>query len=78
MGTNGFRRWFPSHIGGAIIDRTFDPTGQYFLATVFQGRNSEQPGSGLQVYRTGPDETPGSTPVQRIPLPHGVHHVAAS
>lgn len=56
----------------------FDPTGQYFLATVFQGRGDERPGSGVQVYRMGPDETPGLTPVQRIPLPHGVHHVAAS
>lgn len=54
----------------------FDPSGQYFLATVFQGRDSDGPGSGVQVFRVGPDESPGLTPVQHIPLPHGVHHVA--
>ncbi|MEV0298716.1 hypothetical protein [Nocardia sp. NPDC050710] len=55
----------------------FDATGKYFLATVFQGRDAAAPGSGLQVYRVGSDRSPGLTPVQRIPLPHGVHHVAA-
>lgn len=55
---------------------TFDPSGEYFLATVFQGRDADGPGPGLQVYRVGPDESPGLTPVHRISLPHGVHHVA--
>lgn len=54
----------------------FDPTGQYFLATVFQGRGPGGAGAGLQVFGVGSDEAPGLTPVQRIQLPHGVHHVA--
>ncbi|WP_373291986.1 hypothetical protein [Nocardia pneumoniae] len=57
---------------------TFDVTGKYFLATVFQGRSPDRPGAGLQVYRVGSDQNPGLTPVQRIPLPHGVHHVATA
>ncbi|MGW5386480.1 lactonase family protein [Nocardia sp. NPDC003963] len=55
---------------------TFDTSGEYFLATVFQGHDANGPGPGLQVFRVGPDESPGLTPVQRISLPHGVHHVA--
>jgi hypothetical protein len=55
---------------------TFDASGRYFIATVFQGRPGRPDGSGLQVYRVGSDDDPGLTPVQRIPLPHGVHHVA--
>lgn len=55
---------------------TFDPTGKYFLATVFQGRDAGAPGAGVQIFRVGPDESPGLTPLQRISLPHGVHHVA--
>ncbi|MEV0707894.1 beta-propeller fold lactonase family protein [Nocardia aurea] len=54
----------------------FDPTGEYFLATVFQGRGPQDPGPGIEIFRVGSDEQPGLTPVQRIPLPHGVHHVA--
>ncbi|MGV9802404.1 lactonase family protein [Mycobacterium sp. NPDC003449] len=50
---------------------TFDASGQYFVATVFGGP------PGLQVYRLGPEDAPGLTAVQRIPLPHGVHHVVA-
>ncbi|WP_067652406.1 lactonase family protein [Nocardia harenae] len=50
----------------------FDPDGRYFLATVFQGYSPDRPGSGLQVYELGAE---GLTPVQRIPLPHGTHHV---
>ncbi|MGV0742554.1 lactonase family protein [Mycolicibacterium sp. XJ870] len=49
----------------------FDSSGQYFMATVFEGGL----GSGVQVYRVGSDESPGLTAVQHIPLPHGVHHV---
>ena len=56
---------------------TFDKSGQYFIATVFEGRPGSADGSGLQVYRVGSDDNPGLTPVQRIPLPHGVHHVVA-
>lgn len=56
---------------------TFDPSGRYFVATVFEGRPGSADGSGLQVYSVGSDDDPGLTPVQRIPLPHGVHHVAA-
>lgn len=54
---------------------TFDTSGQFFIATAFQGAAGKD-GAGLQVYRVGPDDAPGLTPVQRIPLPHGVHHVA--
>lgn len=53
---------------------TFDTTGEYFVATSFQGRRGEAGGSGLQVFRVH-DEA-GLVPVQRIALPHGVHHVA--
>jgi hypothetical protein len=55
---------------------TFDASGRYFIATVFEGRPGSPDGSGLQVYRVGSDDDPGLTPVQRIPLRHGVHHVA--
>lgn len=55
---------------------TFDPSGRYFIATSFQGRPGEDGGSGLQVFALGPDDAPGLTPVARVPLPHGVHHVA--
>jgi hypothetical protein len=55
---------------------TFDPSGRYFIATVFEGRPGSADGAGLQVYRVGPDDDAGLTPVQRIPLSHGVHHVA--
>jgi hypothetical protein len=54
---------------------TFDPSGRWFLATVFEGRPDSPDGSGLQVFSVGPPESPGLTPVQRIPLAHGVHHV---
>jgi hypothetical protein len=54
----------------------FDPSGRYFIATVFEGRPGSPDGPGLQVYRVGPDDAPGLTALQRIPLPHGVHHVA--
>jgi hypothetical protein len=52
---------------------TFDPSGRFFIATAFQGATGGD-GAGLQVYRVGSDDNPGLTPVQRIPLPHGVHH----
>lgn len=45
---------------------TFDRSGGYFIATSFE----RDP--GLLVYRV---DDVGLTPVQRIPLPHGVHHV---
>lgn len=51
---------------------TFDASGEYFIATSFQGRG-DHGGSGLQVYRV--DEASGLVPVQRISLPHGTHHV---
>ncbi|MEV6276345.1 beta-propeller fold lactonase family protein [Nocardia sp. NPDC051832] len=53
----------------------FDPTGNYFLATIYQPRTPTSPGSGLQIYRVTPDRL---TPIQHIPLPHGVHHVATT
>jgi hypothetical protein len=56
---------------------TFDPSGRFFIATAFQGATGSD-GAGLQVYRVGSDDEPGLTPVQRIPLPHGVHHVVAA
>jgi DNA-binding beta-propeller fold protein YncE len=49
----------------------FDPSGRYFVASVFEGRPGG-PGPGLQVYDVGAD---GLVPVQRIALPHGAHHV---
>jgi hypothetical protein len=55
---------------------TFDAGGRYFIATVFEGRPGSPDGSGLQVYRVGSDDDPGLIPVQRVPLPPGVHHVA--
>lgn len=51
---------------------TFDRTGEYFIATSFQGRGDDG-GSGLQIFRV--DSEAGLIPVQRISLPHGVHHV---
>lgn len=56
---------------------TFDPTGRYFIATVFQGRAGSDPGAGLQVYRVEDGGT-GLTAVERIELDHGVHHVVAT
>ncbi|CAN5830931.1 lactonase family protein [soil metagenome] len=52
----------------------FDPSGRYFVATVFEGHPGAD-GSGLQVYEVGAEAQPGLTPVQRIELPHGAHHV---
>jgi hypothetical protein len=54
---------------------TFDSTSRYFIATSYQGREDDDGGPGLQVFRVGEDEEPGLTAVQRIPLPHGSHHV---
>lgn len=53
---------------------TFDPTGRWFLATVYEPARPDGPGSGVQVYRVLPGDR-GLQPVQRIPLPHGTHHV---
>ena len=53
----------------------FDPTGRYFLATSYEGGSEAAGGPGVQVFAVGPPEVPGLTAVQRIPLPHGVHHV---
>lgn len=53
---------------------TFDSTGRYFVATVFSGRAGSDAGPGLQVYRVDDGGT-GLTPVSRIELSHGVHHV---
>lgn len=55
---------------------SFDATGRYFIATVFEGRPGSPDTAGLQIYRVGSDDAPGLSPVQRITLPHGVHHVA--
>ncbi|MGH7005818.1 MAG: lactonase family protein, partial [Alphaproteobacteria bacterium] len=57
---------------------TFDLTGDHFLATVFQGHDGAAPdaGPGLEVFRVMKGETPGLRRLGRIPLPHGVHHVA--
>ncbi|MET0900422.1 MAG: hypothetical protein ABWY45_21120 [Mycobacterium sp.] len=52
----------------------FDPSGRYFVATIFEGRPGAD-GSGLQVYEVGAPGQPGLTPVQRVALPHGAHHV---
>lgn len=53
---------------------TFDASGEYFVATVFEGRPGRAEGAGLQVYRVDPQS--GLSPAQRVSLPHGVHHVA--
>lgn len=54
---------------------TFDSSGHYFIATSFQGRGPGDGGPGLQIYRV--DGQSGLIPVQRVSLPHGVHHVVA-
>jgi hypothetical protein len=54
---------------------TFDASGRYFIATSFQGRGNDEGGPGLQIFRV--DQRTGLVPVQRISLPHGVHHVVA-
>lgn len=55
---------------------TFDTTGQYFIATSYQGREGDDGGSGLQIYRV--DSDAGLVPVDRISLPQGTHHVAVA
>ncbi|MFC9896457.1 hypothetical protein ACFVMC_22445 [Nocardia sp. NPDC127579] len=54
---------------------TFDPTGRYFLASVYQGRTPTSPGSGIQIYRVTADRL---VPALRVPLPHGVHQVVSN
>jgi DNA-binding beta-propeller fold protein YncE len=57
---------------------SFDATGEHFLATVFQGHDGagKQHGAGLEVFRVERDGRPSLARLGRIPLPHGVHHVA--
>ena len=52
---------------------TFDDTGRFFIATSFEGRGPGDGGPAIQIYRV--DASTGLTPVQRVSLPHGVHHV---
>jgi 6-phosphogluconolactonase (cycloisomerase 2 family) len=47
---------------------TFDPTGRWFLASVFQDT------PGVQIYRVDP-KAGTLVPDRRITLPHGAHHV---
>ncbi len=53
---------------------SFDATGRWFLATVYEPAEPGSPGSGLQLYRVL-DDNRGLQPDQRLPLPHGTHHV---
>ncbi len=56
----------------------FDLNGDHFLATVFEGHAGAEAdrGAGIEVFRVVRGETPGLERVGRMPLPHGVHHVA--
>ena len=55
----------------------FDPTGNYFLATVFHDheKRGAETGAGLEVFRVTKDPRPALERLGRIPMPHGVHHV---
>jgi DNA-binding beta-propeller fold protein YncE len=57
---------------------SFDATGEHFLATVFQGHDDagKRQGAGLEVFRVHREGRPSLARLGRIPLPHGVHHVA--
>lgn len=59
---------------------TFDLTGDHFLATVFQGHDDAPAdlGAGLEVFRVVKAGHPALERLGRIPLPHGVHHVAVA
>lgn len=50
---------------------TFDPSGKYFLASVFEYRNTR--GGGIEVFRVEKD---GLEHLGRIAMPHGLHHIA--
>ena len=56
---------------------SFDLTGDYFLASVFQGHPGADPehGAGLEVFRVIRGDVPRLERLGRIPMPHGVHHV---
>lgn len=49
----------------------FDPSGKYFLASVFEYRNRR--GGGIEVFRVEKD---GLKHLGRIAMPHGLHHIA--
>ncbi len=49
----------------------FDPSGKYFLASVFEYRDRE--GGGIELFRVEED---GLRPLGRIAMPHGAHHIA--
>jgi hypothetical protein len=55
----------------------FDLDGGHFVATVFEGHAGTGPeaGPGLAVFRVERGAEPSLTPLGRLPLPHGVHHV---
>jgi DNA-binding beta-propeller fold protein YncE len=57
---------------------SFDATGEHFLATVFHGHDGagERQGAGLEVFRVEREGRPSLARLGRIPLAHGVHHVA--
>jgi DNA-binding beta-propeller fold protein YncE len=57
---------------------SFDATGEHFLVTVFHGHDGarKQQGAGLEVFRVEREGRPSLARLGRIPLPHGVHHVA--
>lgn len=57
---------------------SFDLAGEHFLATVFQGHRDgdARRGAGLEVFQVRKGARPALERLGRIPLPHGVHHVA--
>ena len=54
---------------------SFDAGGRHFLATVFQYHDGA-PGGGIEVFRVVDGGAPRLERLGRLPMPHGVHHVA--
>jgi hypothetical protein len=59
---------------------SFDASGEHFLASVFHGHDGadEDRGPGLEIFRVQKESRPSLERLGRIPLPHGVHHVAVT
>ncbi|MCX8279745.1 hypothetical protein OSJ77_06070 [Phyllobacterium sp. 0TCS1.6C] len=57
---------------------TFDLTGDKLLVTVFQDHEGQKEGigAGIEVFEVVKGETPSLLRRGRIPMPHGLHHVA--
>ncbi|MES2888034.1 MAG: beta-propeller fold lactonase family protein [Pseudomonadota bacterium] len=54
---------------------TFDASGKHFIASVFEYAGAARGGGGLEVWSVNQTGTAGLTPVGRVALPHGAHHV---